>query len=184
MRRIIWAGLAAAGVLTLSAGIFFLYQQNRQKNLQRVSYTEWEIRRLLQAGDYQKARDLIQKTKDNAGPLRPLLLSYLLKMQDTNEEGILKDILESTKDRDLSALYRERLAFYYYTKGQYNKALQELTSITEENFNYPSAQILKAQVQMALGNKSEATKILNTIAEKYRGTYWENLSRLILSEVI
>ncbi|MCS7170985.1 MAG: tetratricopeptide repeat protein, partial [Aquificaceae bacterium] len=90
---------------------------------------------------------------------------------------LLKEIIESLKDDDLKALYRERYAYYLFKQGKTQEALREVEKIQEKNFNYVSSLILKAQILQKEGKHKEAKEALKKAKEKGQGTYFANMAR-------
>ena len=67
-------------VLVLLVGGFLLWDNYRNRKLQEASYKEYEIRKLLQAGNYENAKELIDSASNSS--MKPLFLSYKLYIAD------------------------------------------------------------------------------------------------------
>ncbi len=168
-------------LILLLVGGFLIWDKYKKDRLERLAYKEYEISKLIQAGNYSKAMELIKK-EASSGPFKPLLLSYELYIAESSEEKIdegrvLKEILESLKDKDLLALYRERYAYYLFKQGKGQEALKELEKIGEKDFNYVSALLLKAQILKKEGKNKEAQEVLSKIKEKSPNTYFSNMAQ-------
>ena len=168
-------------VLVLLVGGFLLWDNYRNRKLQEASYKEYEIRKLLQAGNYENAKELIDSASNSS--MKPLFLSYKLYIADNSKEQkvntleVLREITDSLKDRELLAFYRERYAYELFKEGKNKEALSELEKIREEDFNYASSLLLKAQILKAEGKIEEAKAVLKKIEEKSPNTYFANMAQ-------
>lgn len=179
------------GILTLVAisvvGGFLLWERYKRGKLEKIAYKEYEISKLIQSGNYQKAKDLIREASAEDGPFKSLFLSYQLYLafdskEKVDEGKVIKEILESLKDEDLKSLYRERYAYYLFKQGKGQEALAELEKIREEDFNYVSALLLKAQILQREGKEVEAREVLRQVIEKSPDTYFANVAFALLGE--
>ncbi|MFN3599041.1 MAG: tetratricopeptide repeat protein [Aquificaceae bacterium] len=180
MRDVIFrVGILVVLVLSLVGG--FLFWERYQKNkLEKLAYKEYEISKLVQAGNYEKARELIKElSKDR--PFKPLALSYELYMEKEDDKTI-REILESLKGKDLKNLYTERYAYYLFKQGKDEEAIKSLEDIKEGDFNYPSAMLLKVQILKRMGKEKEAKELLKAVQEKAKGTYFANIAFALLGE--
>ncbi|MCX8164096.1 MAG: tetratricopeptide repeat protein [Aquificaceae bacterium] len=171
-------------LIILLVGGFLFWDHYRNKKLQELSYEEYEVSKLMQAGNYLKARELIKSTSSKEGPFKPLLLSYELYMEVHWEEKIdegkvLAEILKNLKDRDLFAFYRERYAYYLFKQGKHQEALRELEGVKETDFNYMSAMLLKAQILQKNGKIKEAKEALKKLREQGSETYFANMAQAL-----
>ncbi|MEZ0336961.1 MAG: tetratricopeptide repeat protein [Aquificaceae bacterium] len=171
-------------VILLLVGGFLFWDKYKKDKLEKLAYKEHEISKLIQTGNYSKALELIKK-EESAGPFKPLLLSYELYIAENSEEKIdegkvLKEILESLKDKDLLALYRERYAYYLFKQGKLQEALKESENIGEKDFNYVSAMLLKAQILKKEGKNKEAQELLSKVMEKSPNTYFSNMAQAMM----
>jgi predicted negative regulator of RcsB-dependent stress response len=176
-----WRYLVPPALVLLGAGLFILYKDWERKRNFEASYLEWEIRRLVQSGEEEKAKKLIEEGLKKGSAFKPLILSYALDGKEDSKK--LLEIISSLKDDQIKSLYIERLAFAYYKEGQKEKALGVLNSIGKENFNYYSAQLLKAQMLLDSNRKEEAKKVLESVLKEAKGTYWSNLAQALLMEM-
>jgi len=125
------------------------------------------------------------KSNQSSGPFKSLFLSYELYIAENSEEKIdegkvLNEILESLKDKDLLALYRERYAYYLFKQGKLQEALKELEKVEEKDFNYVSALLLKAQILKKQGKNKEAQEALSKAKEKSPNTYFSNMAQAMM----
>ncbi len=177
-------GIPIVLVLLLVGGFLF-WKNYTNRKIQEISYKEYEVRKLLQAGNYKKAQELIDSASSKGGPLKPLFLSYELYIADQgkgekiNTAQVLREILKSLKDKELLSLYRERYAYELFKEGKSQEALRELESIREEDFNYTSALLLKAQILKREGKLEESKSVLKKIEEKSPGTYFANMAQAL-----
>ncbi|MFN3870622.1 MAG: tetratricopeptide repeat protein [Aquificaceae bacterium] len=180
MRDIILrVGILVALVLSLVGGFLF-WEKYKKSKLEKLAYKEYEISKLVQAGNYEKAKELIKELSKD-GSFKPLALSYKLYMGEEDDKTI-KEILESLKDKDLKALYTERYAYYLFKQGKDQEAIKSLEAIKEEDFNYPSAMLLKAQILKKMGKEQEAKELLKVVREKAKDTYFANIALALLGE--
>ncbi len=96
--------------------------------------------------------------------------------------GSISTARELLKDTSLEKLFLEKESFELYTNRNPRKALKLLEPITDKDFNYPSALLLKAQIYEAMGETKEAIKLYKEIAQSYRGSYFEKIARARLLE--
>ncbi len=174
-------GLIIVVLLVVGGGL--LWDKYKKDKLEKLSYKEYEISKLIQAGNYAKAMEIIKK-EGSPGPFKPLFLSYELYIGENSKERVdegkvLKEILTSLKDRDLLALYRERYAYYLFKQGKSAEALRELEKIGEKDFNYASAMLLKAQILKKEGRDKEAQETLSKVKDKAPNTYFANMAQAL-----
>jgi hypothetical protein len=73
-----WRYLVPPALVLLGVGLFILYKDwERRKNFE-ASYLEWEISRLVQSGEEERAKKLIEEGLKKGGAFKPLILSYAL----------------------------------------------------------------------------------------------------------
>jgi hypothetical protein len=164
-----WRYLVPPALLLLGTGLFILYKDWEKKRNFEASYLEWEIRRLVQSGEEEKVKKLIEEGLKKGGAFKPLILSYALGGKEDSKK--LLEIIPSLKDDQIKSLYTERLA------------LGVLNSIGKDSFNYYSAQLLKAQILLDSNRKEKAKKVLESILTEAKGTYWSNLAQALLMEM-
>lgn len=56
-----WRYLVPPALLLLGVGLFILYKDWEKKRNFEASYLEWEISRLVQSGEEEKAKKLIEE---------------------------------------------------------------------------------------------------------------------------
>ncbi len=167
----------------LFVGGFLLWDNYRNRKLQEVAYKEYEVRKLLQVGNYKKAEELINSASNSL--MKPLLLSYKLYISEHSKESkintseVLVEIIKSLRNKELLAFYRERYAYELFKEGKNKEALRELDSIKEEDLNYTSSLLLKAQILKKEGRKEEARAVLKKIGEKSPNTYFANMAQAL-----
>lgn len=177
-------GVPLLALLALVGG-FLLWRHQQGRQLEELSYKEYEIRKLIQAGNYKKAEEIISSASSKESPYRPLFLSYGLYLAErTKEQKVdllqtLGQIVEDLKDPQLKAFYRERYAYELFKKGKHTQALQELEKIKEEDFNYASALLLKAQILEKQGKLQESKAILKKIEQKSSDTYFASVAQAL-----
>jgi predicted negative regulator of RcsB-dependent stress response len=113
---------------------------------------------------------------------------YLFELGKVGEEEILKavkgtpyeayvralkgeEVADLIEDEDIKKLFLEARAYRLYREGKLQEALRTLGEITEEDFNYPSAQLLKALILEKMGELKEARAIYVSLSAEMRGTY-------------
>ncbi len=177
--RIILIANIVGFVLLITAGwIAWDYFSERRRT--EYSLKEFELRKAVEAGNTNTAKKIIQDL-EKSKQFKPLALSYRLQMEkDVDHRSVLKDIVDSVKDSQLRALYIERYAYELYKFNQKEEALKELEKISNENFNYRSAMLLKAQILKSLNRNQEAEKILQALIKDGKETYFDNLAYALL----
>ncbi len=183
---VIRIALLLAGVCLL-VGAFLGWRWWESRRLSKISYQEYQIRREIQSGNYQEAQKLIKKVAEEESPYTPLVLSYQLYLEregglQVDEVKTLQSIISSLKDKDILSLYRERLAYAYFTAGNYQKALELLESIKGDSLNYYSAQILKGLVLEKVGRRDEAKAVYSQVEKMAKDTYFGNIASALLME--
>ncbi|MEZ0360619.1 MAG: tetratricopeptide repeat protein [Hydrogenobacter sp.] len=168
-------------------GVFFAWRWWEDKKLSEISYKDYEIRLAIQSENYEKAEKLVQSVAKERSPYTPLALSYMLYIERKGQVGgndikLLQEILSSLRDKELVSLYKERLAYAYFSVGNYQKALEVLESVKSDDFNYYSAQILKGLVLEKMGRGDQAKAVYSQVEKLARGTYFGNLASAFLME--
>ncbi|MCX8060495.1 MAG: tetratricopeptide repeat protein [Aquificaceae bacterium] len=184
MREVVLRVLGLVFLLLLPVGLFLAWDSYRKKELQEIAYKEYEVSKLIRAGNYSMARELIGTAVKKDSPFKPLLLSYELYMAEhgkekVEEEKVLKELIEQLKSRELLSLYRERYAYHLFKQGKVREALKELEAIKEEDFNYASALLLRSQILAKEGREKEAKELLKKVRDKDPNSYFANLSQAL-----
>lgn len=185
MRDIILRVGGLIAVILLIVGGFLLWDNYKNRKLQELAYKEYEIRKLLQTGNYKKAEELIDSVSSKDSSFKPLFLSYKLyiaehsKDEKIEETQVIREIIKDLKDKELLAFYRERYAYELFKSGKHKEALKELESIREEDFNYVSSLLLKAQILKKEGKAQEAKVVLKKIEEKAPNTYFASMAQAL-----
>ncbi|RMH80857.1 MAG: hypothetical protein D6674_02125 [Acidobacteria bacterium] len=174
-------GVLLLGILLL-AGAFIGFEHYREKRLQEQSYREYEIRKLLQAGNYEKVLELTRNFP--SGSFKPLALSYELmlaqeSMGKVDEGKVLKEIIDGLKDDSLKSLYLERYAYHLLSQGKTREALKVLEGIKKEDFNYASALLLKGQILQKEGKVQEARALYLEVQKLQEDRYMANLAEAL-----
>ncbi|MDW8032781.1 MAG: hypothetical protein RMH93_04470 [Aquificaceae bacterium] len=183
MRDIVLRVAGLILIILLPVGGFLLWEHYKNKKLQEFAYREYEINKLIRAGNYSKAKELIDSSsKDN--PFKPLLLSYELYIgtysgEKVEEGKVIEEIIKTLKDKELLALYRERRAYYLFKEGKLQEAMKEVENIKEGDFNYPSALLLKAQILRREGKVKEAEEVLKKAKERGSESYFANMAQAL-----
>lgn len=169
-------------IILLSVGGFLLWDNHKKGKIQELSYKEHEVGKLVNSGNYTKARELIASTQSEGGPMAALIQSYELLIAENSEEKVdegkvLQSMVKNLQDRDLLSFYRERYAFYLFKQGKLEQALNELNSIREDDFNFLSATLLKAQILQKQGKEEDAKKLLEIVKEKGKDSYFANIAQ-------
>lgn len=177
-------GVPVLALLAIAGGfLFWKHKQSRQ--LQELSYKEYEIRKLIQAGNYGKADEIIGSVSSESSPYRPLFLSYRLYLSERSHNQkvdllqVLSQIVKDLEDPHLKALYRERYAYELFKRGKVADALRELEQIKEEDFNYASALLLKAQILEKQGKLEESRALLKKVEQKSPDTYFASMAQAL-----
>ncbi|MDQ7038126.1 MAG: hypothetical protein Q9N26_02850 [Aquificota bacterium] len=113
---------------------------------------------------------------------------YLFERGKVKEEEILKlvegtpyeayvkaltgrDVSDLIDDDQIRKLFLEKRAYELYREGRHEEALKILDTIKKEDFNYPSAQLLKALILEKVGKTKEARAIYVKLSAEFKGTY-------------
>ncbi len=168
-------------ILIITAG-WIAWNHFSEKKRSQYSLKEFELRKTIEAGNTDSAKKIIKDLEDSK-EFKALSLSYLLHIEKNADlRSVLKDIIDTTKDKQLRALYIERYAYELFKFNQKEEALKELDKISKEDFNYVSAMVLKAQILRSLNKNQEAETLLQALGKDKRETYFDNLAYALLLE--
>ncbi len=82
-----------------------------------------------------------------------------------------QDVSDLVGDDQIRKLFLEKKAHNLYREGRYEEALRVLDSIDKDDFNYPSAQLLRAIILEKMGRIKEAKAIYVKLSAELKGTY-------------
>ncbi len=148
--------------LALAVGGFNYWQDYRIKKVQEQNYYLY----LYENKKISFEEALKHLSQEN-------LKAYLLALKDENPRRILS-LLE---EEDLKKLFLEKEAFRLLKEGKAKIALSKLGAIKKEDFNYPSALLLKAFIKKAQGEEGEAKRIFVEIISKFPGSYFAEIAQ-------
>jgi len=97
----------------------------------------------------------------------PYTLYFLLLTEEDPRK-----IAEKAKDPELRKFFLERTAYELYRNGKFGEALKKLENVNKEDFNYPSALLLKAIIYESLGEFGTARELYSTLSASYRDSYF------------
>ena len=166
----IWSKEILAGILIALAisglvGGFTYYQSYKEKKLDELAGLVY----LYEKGK-KKKEEVLEKVKGT--PLE----AYLILTSGEFDPKVI-DLVE---DEDFKKLLIERYAYELYRQGKKESALKELEKIKKEDFNYPSAQLLKAFIYRSMGEKDKALSIFAELSSKYAGTYFGHIAQAMI----
>ncbi len=169
INRDILIGVALALLLAGAVGGFNYYLKYKERQLDKVAEAVY----LYEQGKLKKeeVEKIVKGTSHYA---------YFLAVSDAPA----REVLKAVKTEEMALLIRERYASELYESGKADKSLKEISSIKKEDFNYPSASLVKAFAHAKKGDKKTATSILNEIVSSdYKGTYfWKVAYAFLLKE--
>ncbi len=161
-------GILVALFLASAVGGYNYWKEYQEKKLDEVATLVY----LYEKGDLKKEE---VELKVKGTPYYPYFLAV--------SGGKAQEVLKNLKDENLKKLYLEKTAFELYKEGKKEDSLNKLNSITEKDFNYPSALLLKAQINDLSGKTKEAKKLYEEIVEKYSNTYFARIATARLLEL-
>ncbi len=154
----IWSKEVLAGILIIlliasAVGGFNYYREYKAKKLDEVAYMVF----LLEEGK-AKEEEVLRLAEGTP---------YEVYLRARKGE----DVSDLLRDEQVRKLFLERRAYQLYRDGRLEDALKTLEGITKEDFNYPSAQLLKAMILEKMGRVKEAKAIYVSLSAEMRGTY-------------
>ncbi|SHK13597.1 tetratricopeptide repeat protein [Thermocrinis minervae] len=146
MKARLWTLIGLVVILAIGLLLLIVWNDRRKQLQAEASYKEYALYNALQKQDYQKAKELIKQLEGT--PFEPLALSYYVTYKELGGDKIkvLEQVEKDVKDPQIKKLYTERLAFELYVSGKKDQALKVLEGVQKDDFNYPSALLLKAQI--------------------------------------
>ncbi len=176
--------LIIALVIAVIIGIFgYIYKKKAdEKVLNEASSVIYKVGDLYANEKYDEALKLIKMFEDQYGntPFVKLAISYeILINKEKNKESFQnpKKLGSMLVSNQLKAQNNEYIAYLHYKNKEYQKSLNILDTITQEHFNYISAQLLKGADLVKLGKLKDAETIFNTISETSNYRYFTIVAR-------
>ena len=169
------------GIFILVAALITAWNYYTERKRSQDSQKEFELRKAIEAGNKQRATSIIEELKKSK-TYKPLAISYEVYLkEDQDNRKLLKELVDSLKDKDLKAIYVERYAYELYRFGEKDEAIKQLEKVREESPNYLSALLLKAQILNSMGKTDQAMQVLNQVAKSSKGdSYYKNLSEALI----
>ncbi|RLJ69914.1 putative negative regulator of RcsB-dependent stress response [Hydrogenivirga caldilitoris] len=162
LNRDLLIGILLALLVAGAVGGFNYWKKYEEKRLDRLA----EMVYLYEKGEL-KREEVEQKVKGT--PYYPYFLAIT--------SGETSQMLDSVEDPDVKKLFIEKASFLLYSKKKYEEALGKLSHIGKEDFNYPSATLLRAFIYEAKGDKEGALKLYKELIKDYPDTYFARISR-------
>ncbi len=149
--------IAFALLIASAVGGFNYWRKYQEHKLDEVARTVY----LYEKGVLSR-QEAAEKIKNS-----PYMLYFLIL---TGEN--FREIVEHVKDPELRKFFLERTAYELYRDGKHREALEKLEGITREDFNYPSALLLKAVIYESLGESETARELYGKLSASYRDSYF------------
>ena len=162
LNRDILIGIAIAVLIATAVGGFNYWKKYQEKKLDEVA----ELVYLYEKGEL-KREDVEQKIKGTP------YYAYFLAITGAEPSEVVKHL----EDDDLRKLFVEKDAFGVYSEKKYEEALKELSQINEEDFNYPSALMLRAFVYEDRGEKKQALSLYEELVKDYPNSYFARIAK-------
>ncbi len=161
LSRDILIGVALALLIAALVGGLNYWKKYKERELDRIAalvyrFEKGELKR-------EQVEDKVRGT-----PYYP----YFLALIGADPSLIAKELGEE----DLKKLYIERKAYVDYSSGKLEEALKDLSHIKKGDFNYISANLLRAFVYEKIGNKKEALRIYEELSKEYGDTYFGKIA--------
>ena len=155
----IWSKEILIGILIVllvasAVGGFNYYKGYRYKKLDEVAYKVY----LFEAGKLEED-EVINIVKGTPYEV------YLLALKG-------EDVADRVEDEDVRKIYLEARAYRLFKEGRPEEALKLIERIGREDFNYPSAQLLKGIILEKLGRIKEARSVYVKVSAEFRNTYF------------
>ncbi|WP_457601438.1 hypothetical protein [Hydrogenivirga sp.] len=161
LNRDILIGIVLALLIATAVGGFNYWKKYKERKLDEVA----ELVYLYEKGELKReeVEDRVRGTPYYA---------YFLALTGASPSEVLKHI----HDEDLSKLFKEKEAFLLYEGKKYKEALSKLATIKKEDFNYPSALLLRSFSHEELEEKDRAVALYEEIIENYKGSYFARIA--------
>jgi predicted negative regulator of RcsB-dependent stress response len=162
------------GVLMAIAGGVDYWKEKKYKEQDERAYMVYKLEReVIENPSPKKLEELI---KVSGGSVYALALA-----SDLGREEYLDTLIDKLSDEHLKKLFTEKKAYLLYRAGKNKEALKLLSEIKKEDFNYPSALLLKAIIYEKEGNIKKAKSLYETLLTKYPITYFGKVANTRLS---
>ena len=154
-------GVILALLIAGAVGGFNYWQELKEKRLDEVASLVY----LYEKGRL-KAEEVEPKVKGT--PYYP----YFLAIKGEKPSLVRKFI----EDEEVKKLFLEKEAYTLYEGKKYEESLKKLSSITEKDFNHPSAILLRAFIEESKGNVDKARELYEGLRAKFGNTYFSNIA--------
>ena len=155
----IWSRELILGVslilfIALAVGGVSYYKGYKEKKLDEVAYKVY----LFEKGKLkeEEVREAVRGTPYEV---------YFLALKG-------EDVADKVKDEEFRKVFLEARAYRLFKEGKKEEALKILETIKREDFNYPSAQLLKGIILESMGRVKEARAIYVSLSAEFRNTYF------------
>ncbi|NPB08058.1 MAG: hypothetical protein GXN96_03920 [Aquificae bacterium] len=153
-------------VLFLVGGVWLynFLKERREEELKALSYKVY----LYEKGELSE-EEALRELKGT--PFYPYVLSFTERYEE---------VYASLPAGELKKFYLERKEARRYEKGEFGGIEENLKPITKEDFNYPSALLLKGFLYEKTGRKDRSLGVWATLKSEYPGTYFGKVGELKL----
>lgn len=175
-----------AGLIAIILLIIFVIYRNAKLNekLNQASIYIYKIQSEIDSKKYKEAEKDIKFFKANFADTPYIKLVYALeinlnKEQNKDTKDLTKKLKKHIKTDQFKAYFTEYEGYLDYKDKNYNKALNNLNKIKQNDFNYLSALTLKGIIYNIQGQKDKAKEIFEEINQlsKNRFRYFESFSK-------
>ncbi len=172
--------LYIAGIIIIVVAIGgYIYKVSEDKKvLNQASAIVYDIGKLFAEEKYDDAQKLIQQFKDRYSDTDfiKVVLAYenlINKEKNSLNETVPTELKNKLDTDQLRSDTTEFIGYVKYEKEKYTDAENILNQITQDKFNYISAQLLKGFVLRHLGKEQEAKNIFAQINENSKYRYFK-----------
>jgi predicted negative regulator of RcsB-dependent stress response len=166
--REVLLGILIAFLISGLVGGYTYYRSYQEKRLDELAGLVY----LHQKGELGE-EEVLEKVKGT--PIE----AYLILSKGKFDPRVI-DLVE---DEDFKKLLIERHAYELYKEGKKELALKELEKINEDDFNYPSALLLKGLIYKSMGQKEKAMSLFGELASKFEGTYFGSVAQAMIYQL-
>jgi predicted negative regulator of RcsB-dependent stress response len=169
MEFLSWRNLVAVLIGAVVAGfIIGSYQLYKQKKREELGEKLYKFERLLYSGKVADAEKLAKTLPDPTASYCYLALGDYFYNHNSTERAIesFKTAAKDLRDNDKALYYYavEKLAYLLYLGGEYKRSLAELSAIPDDAPDRCSANLLRAEDYLALGEKKNAKILLDELS--------------------
>jgi len=165
---------------------YYFYEKNLEKKKAEASLLAYEIMQSYEKNKDKEIKKKIEEFKKKYGDTDYIKLvltyEYLIKKEnDKLKPADVDNLLNKLETENLKSYMKEFKAYLFYKNKKYDNALSILNTITQKDFNYISALMLKAVVLKEKGDP-KYKEILKQVKSLAKNPYFKQVADGLLSQ--